>query len=530
MMKKVLVKALAAFLSITLLGGCGTAAPASESPKASSEATPGTQTPEAERKDLEYNALFVISKERIPDDPSLLDEVMKEKFGIVMKWEQIASSSVAEKLNLLYASRDIPDMVWPVGVTSDYPKRYGRDGLLLPINEYFDKLPNYRALYSDSDWETLLVTQSNADGNLYYLPQKNYRDTSNAWIYRKSAFDELGLTFPKTIDELYTVLKTIKEKYPDSIPMPNQGGLDVVNGLSYAFGIDPLSPYCFIDEDGQLVSYSRTTDEYREVLKFASKLWAEGLINKEFATVTEQQWTESYANGKTYIQYLYATRETWAEENMKAVDPDVDWAWVPYNITADPSGAYYFNREAPYTTAGPFFSETIKGEKMDRMMEWYDWLCTEEGSRFICMGEEGVTYELVNNEPQFMSHMYHSERNPDGKKDWSYGLYLGNIVQHPAYLKEVGKTTDLDLSAQLMADTNSHYFPIIAWNFSEADEKKINDYDTVIKDVTEEYSMKFIMGNLDPNSDADWEAYLKVLDGVGLKEAKALREANYKTN
>jgi len=33
-----------------------------------------------------------------------------------------------------------------------------------------------------------------------------------------------GVKFSKDCNELYDVLKTIKDKYPDSIPMPNRGG------------------------------------------------------------------------------------------------------------------------------------------------------------------------------------------------------------------------------------------------------------------------------------------------------------------
>ncbi len=523
MKKRILAIVLAACMVAAVCAGC--AGDSSASSKAPSTAASGTTSGGEERKVLEYNAVFVISKERVPDSPSLLDDYMLENFGIKMNWEQMASSSVEEKLPLLFAGKTLPDMVWPVGVVAKFPKKFGQDGLLLPINEYFDQLPNYRKLYSDEEWATLLMTESNADGNLYYLPQKNYRATAASWIYRKSAFDQWGLTFPKTTDELYDVLKTIKEKDPSAVPMPNSGGLNVLDGLYLAWGIQRDS---FINDKGELVPYGRATDEYREVLKYAAKLWKEGLINKEFATVTEQQWTEQYANGKAYIQYSYATRVPWAEENMKKVDPSVKFDYVPQNVTADESKGYYWSKESSYTTAGPFFTTVMAGEKMDRMMEWYDWLCTEEGSLFINMGTKGVTYEIVDGEPQFMAHMYHATRNPDGTKDWKYGLYLGNIVQHPAYLKETGKETDLQVSETLLGDKNGHYFAPVAWTFSEADEKKINDYDTAIKDVADEYAMKFIMGQLDPNKDADWEAYLKTLDGVGLKEASALRQANFK--
>lgn len=533
MKKKFIASLLVVALLATLLAGCQSESKESSTPALAE--TPTSSTGESkdeaketkqEREILEYDTVFVISKERVPDDPSMLDEVLKEKFGIVMNWEQIASSSVDEKMNLLFASKDIPDMVWPVGVGKNYPQRYGRDGFLIPLNEHFDQLPNYRALYTDSEWEAMLLTESNADGNLYFLPQVNYRDTANAWIYRKSAFDEMGLEFPTTTEELYDLLTAIKAADPDSIPLSDQGGLNVLNGLYLAWGIARDS---FINQEGEFIPYGRVTEEYREVLQYTNKLWEEGLINKEFATATEQQWTEIYANGKPYIQYLYATRVPWAEENMKAVDPTVEFAWTSQGISAPGVDGYYYNKEAKSMGAGPFFTIKMEGEKFDRILGWYDWISTDEGSLFNCMGLEGETYEIVDGEPRFMSHMYHMDRNPDGEREWQYGLYLGFIRQHEAYLKESGKATDLILSEELQDNPDAHAFPTIAWTYSETDEKKINDLDVAIKDVADEYAMKFIMGNLDPASDTDWDAYLKVLEGVGLEEASELRRDNYMT-
>ena len=41
---------------------------------------------------------------------------------------------------------------------------------------------------------------------------------------------------------------------------------------------------------------------------------------------------------------------------------------------------------------------------------------------------------------------------------------------------------------------------------------------TLLNDTMTDYPNKFVMGMMDPNSDADWEAYLSALDGCGLQE------------
>lgn len=530
MMKKFLVLLLISVFILTIPAGCGQKQEQADVGSSTKQGQTGAQDSGENQKELTYDVLFVISKERVPDKPSLLDQVLKEKFNIVMEWQEVPQSSIEEKLNLLFASNQQPDMMWPVGVLDRFPKKLGMDGFLVPVNEHWDKLPNYRKLWTDEQWEDMLAFESNADGNLYYLPQKNYRVTAGAWIYRKSAFDEMGLEFPKTVDELYTTLKTIKEKYPNSIPMPNRGGAGgVLGGLLLAYRIKSGDYGSYIDPDtDELIPYGEATDAYREILKHASRYYKEGLIDREFATVTEQQWTERYANGKTFIEYSYATRAAWANETMAAADPNAKWEWSRENITAYPEKGFMYSAEKAHVGSGPFFTKKMGEEKLDRILQVFDWFSTEEGSLFICMGKEGVTYEIKDGEPVFMPHMYHSERNPKGDPEWKYGLYLGNIVQHPAYIKEVGKITDLELSNAMTSNPKAKAFKNIPWKLTVEEEKQLADLATIIKDVKNEYTLKFIMGELDPNNDNHWNDYINALNKVGLKQLSEIRAEAYK--
>lgn len=524
--KLLIVSILILCMLTTLIAGCAQKSSSGNEKSGTEQTGTNEGSTSDERKELKYEVLFVISKNRIPDRPSLLDQVLKEKFNIVVEWQDVPSSGLNEKINLLFATNQYPDMVWGVGFTGDTPKKLGTDGFLIPVNEYWDKLPNYRALWTDEEWETMLKFESNADGNLYYLPQKNYRIASAAWIYRKGAFDKLGLSFPETVEDLYNVLKTIKANDPNSIPMPNRGGAGgVLAGLKLAYRVKDGS---YIDPDtGEFIPYGETTDAYREVLKWANKFYKEGLIDKEFATVTDEQWTERYANGKSYIEYSYAERDVWANTTMAAVDPNANWVWSPTNVTAYPEKGFMYDREQAHTASGSFFTDKMSEEQLERMLEFHDWLCTEEGSLFICMGVEGVTYEIKDGEPVFMPHMYHYERNPEGENDWKYGLYLGNIVQHPAYIKEVGKDANLKLSDAIKSNSRAKYFQPIPWKLTIDEEKTLADLETVVKDIRDEYRLKFIMGQLDPNDDKAWEEYKNALNKVGLDKVVKIRTEAY---
>jgi len=531
MTKKILLITL--LLAILFTAACGTqtnvgsASPTPSTTKTETSASSGTSANDYS-KELTIDALFVISKDRIPEENSLFDQMLKEKFNLVIDWQIIPGTNVQEKINLLYASGEEPEMVFGVGTTETIPQKLGMDGFLIPLNEHWDKLPNYRKLWLDDEWDTLLKFASNADGNLYYLPQKNYRAASQSWIYRKSAFDEMGLTFPKTVDELYSVLKAIKAKHPESIPMPNRDLYGMLLGVNNAFAIQvnsSLDPY--IDPiTGELVPFPADSDAFREVLKYFNKFYAEGLIDKEFATMTDQIWTERYANGLTYIEFSYSERAAWAEATSMGVDPDVDWEFVPENIS-NYQDFFMYNRELPHVISGPFFSKIVTEEKFNRLMALFDWLSTDEGTLFINMGKEGVTYEIVDGEPVFMSHMYDAVKNPNGKKEWQYGLYLFNVAQHPAYVKFSGKDANLALSEAFLSNPKARYFSFIPWQYTVEEEKQIADLNTVIKDITNEHILKFILGTLDPNDDKAWTDYKNTLEKAGLSKLIKLRTDAY---
>jgi putative aldouronate transport system substrate-binding protein len=163
-----------------------------------------------------------------------------------------------------------------------------------------------------------------------------------------------------------------------------------------------------------------------------------------------------------------------------------------------------------------------------RMLEFMDWLATEEGSLFVNMGEQGVTYQMVNGSPQFMPHMYHMDRNPDGTPEWKYGLYLSNITQHPAYLKEVGKDINIALSREFEENPKAQFFRPIAWKYKDnVEEREVNRLKTSVKDVRDAYITKFVMGEEDPYNNTAWSRYISDMEKAGARNLMTLQRTIY---
>ena len=315
----------------------------------------------------------------------------------------------------------------------------------------------------------------------------------------------------------------------DSVPMPSGGNWgNAVMGMQIAYGVTNTKSY--VDAwTGEFIPYGYTQDGFREALKWTNTFYKERFMDPEFATSNDNRRTEFFANGKAYIEYQYVESALWAETTMKPLFPDVDWEFTGYNISVDPSKGYLYQRDNTFFAYGYAFTDKISDEGLARMLDWCDYISTDEGATFMCMGVEGVTYQKnADGTLQFMDHMYHSTRNPEGTQPWKYGMYMGILRQTDDYTREVGKDANIVISADFNADSNAHYSQAFPTAYTPEQESRLATLDTQIGDMAEEYILKFIMSQLDPNDDNAWSQYLAALDNAGIQEASQIRIESYK--
>jgi putative aldouronate transport system substrate-binding protein len=72
-----------------------------------------------------------------------------------------------------------------------------------------------------------------------------------------------------------------------------------------------------------------------------------------------------------------------------------------------------------------------------------------------------------------------------------------------------------------------YYFDEPIVQFTEAEQAKIVDYQTNLNQLRDEYSLKFIVGTLDPANDADWQKFISDLKKVGLDDYTKIRTEAY---
>ncbi|MDF2835235.1 MAG: hypothetical protein K0Q63_875 [Paenibacillus sp.] len=455
----------------------------------------------------------------IPND--YVEEVEK-RFGMQWDFESIPLTAGIEKYNVMFASGDYPDFI-PNMNSPTSVKKWASSGYLLPIGDYIDRLPNYRKLFSDEDWE-LLLSYGSSNGKLYMLPSVASSDPMT-WIYRKDAFDKAGIaSFPATMDELYESVKKLKEAYPDSVPIGVRGGTEnggvknLMNGFRQAFRNPQNSNtrgfWNDPDEGGKVV-WNLASTKHRDMLTFIAKLYKEGLVEKEFATLTQDQWKAKRLTGKVLLDFQYASH---------TVDPD-------YALTDIPGGQWEFARTLPsaseqpalefkplnFSLFGPVFSSKLadEPEKLDRLIEYVEWGATAEGQLFHQAGLDNVTYVNEGGTLKYKEGLDRQKVAEQHGFDWWLSQSADFMKSDAGYLKK----------QEAMKEFAPNY-NVTPKNAPLTDEEQETVGTTVsaLEDVAYQFATKAIMGMIDIGSDEAWNGYLSDLEKVGLNETRTIFE------
>ena len=214
--------------------------------------------------------------------------------GINFEVEQILGSVRNEKLSLLFASGDLPDLIYGLGLSTSELVRYGQsEGLLMPLNQFINEetMPNATAWFEA--YPRALAYATAPDGNVYTLPWLYMVDRlvgeSDRVFMNQVWANELGYTeVPETLEKFTEMLYAMKEAKPESIPLG--GGMEAYNPMFYimnAFGYLG-NAYGYGEsialKDGKAL-IPAGDPLFKEVLAVMNQFYEDGIIAEDFFTL-----------------------------------------------------------------------------------------------------------------------------------------------------------------------------------------------------------------------------------------------------
>lgn len=352
-----------------------------------------------------------------------------------------AGEDSQKKISLMAASGEMPDIVlYMIDPPSlQLYNQMADAGMLLDIEPYLENSPNLTKYFT----KTMLDAFRNPkDGKLYVLPgftiNPELKDeltiaVNEVLMVRQDWLNELKLEVPTTPDELYEVLKAFKampavDGKPVVPYLPLHLGEQISGQIGGMFGIHRYRT-AHDDNEKKMIDYHETPD-YVEYLKYASKLFREGLIDPESYKLT---WQQAYYDmiPKEYVGIASMWPNEIASINGAFEKNNSNANYVPMPLPKAPG---VNNSEMAYinTLGGAGIVVSKKVSDPERLFKYLDWLNTNEGWATIAWGppskDNGVWYisddgKLIDNpevEKQKMA------ENPKWGADvlggWAYGL------------------------------------------------------------------------------------------------------------
>ncbi|MDR3122256.1 MAG: extracellular solute-binding protein [Treponema sp.] len=303
------------------------------------------------------------------DFPNLWFNVeLEKKTGIHIEWEPVKDADWRTRLNLMFASADLPDIIrGDVDV-----EEYGvTQGLLVELDDLLrENMPTYysRLFMNDAD---KAIPASN--GKMYWIGSliaQNINHDGNHYI-NKAWLDKLGLPIPTTIDELTRTLIAFRDRDPngngqkDEIPFSAADLIHQTQGVytHFAnFGV-PLQRFVYagIDDNDRIV-FPGYMEGFRPALEWLSMCYREGLLDMESITQDSNAWgTKMNAGLVGYTSYLRLINT--------ALTPDIALQYVSILPPASPYGV-----SVPRLLEVPTVSAvlTVANKHIPESLRWLD--------------------------------------------------------------------------------------------------------------------------------------------------------------
>ncbi len=329
---------------------------------------------------------------------------LKAYTNVDFELTMVPADGAAEKLNLMLAGGDYPDIIMGTWLMSNQDlEKYGvQEQVFIPLNDLIDRYgDNIKERWTEHpNWEEEMKS---SDGNIYGIPTadsggEGHGDCGYKMWINAAWLEAVGKEMPATTEEFKDVLMAFKTQDPngngieDEIPLTgatNTWAADPYLYLLNAFGYFNTSYYYV--KDGTVMSIL-DQDYLREGLKYVRDLYENGLIDPAALTQDESQMSAVGNNEGTvivgaatcghigmFVDINNAERYN-QYKIMMPLKSSTGYCAIPYNTQ--------------YSVNGASFAITDACEYPEIALKIADLFCGEEWSIRAQVGKQGETWDI----------------------------------------------------------------------------------------------------------------------------------------
>lgn len=476
--------------------------------------------------------------------------------------KEFSGKGASDQLDFLLATTtDLPDILLCTRWTKAECALYGQQGLVIPLDEYLSSCQNWNRL-TDICGEAHATDLQMPDGHIYCFGSVNecfhLIHQARMWVYKPWIDLLCGGRLPETTEEFYQYLRKVAQMDPNgnglSDEIPLMGQIDegwandpftflsnsfVHNNTIYGSTNATIGIAGAYVENG-LVKFNWVEEAYRQALRYMNRLYAGGLLYSQTYTQNGYQFQArleaephlvgAVASGFIPDTFSIQLAEDWSEWACLPPLAGPDGTRLSYQSSYD----YFYNCNGLVTNACQYPEVAV---------QLFDLLASAEGTLVQNYGREHYEWDwcdgtegkgLDGKAPLYQFHFSGSliQTDETGKAlKWPSDVLIGSLFDafRNASLVEEGifngekELWDFAVQYDAYSPGPDTVYPNIAYTADQSQE--ILRYQETIGRYVEQAAVRFIVGGM--NLDADWTAYLTLLNSMGQQDYQRLLQEAY---
>lgn len=387
----------AASMSAAMLLGLTACGGGSDS-TASSESSDGIKT---------FTMFIAMPGSEINDDNEIMN-IIAEKTGAKLKETWLTGQTDAEAIGTIIAGGEYPDFI----NGGDAMMSLYDAGVLVPWDDYLEKYPNLKEMYTDEEWDKFRqedgkIYWANVFQNTYGEDRATTHNDEAFWIQAR-VLEWAGYPEIKTLDQYFDLL----ESYADANPTMANG----TKHIPYTALCEDWRYFCienapqFLDgypNDGsvivdtdtmQVVDYNTTPTAKRYFQKLNEE-YQKGYVDVEFATQTYDEYIAKLSTGAVlgmcdqWWNFAYNVNDVFKQQGLD----EQGCNYVPLGLTIDEGMENRWHNYGDTLNNSSGVAVTTSCSDIDAAFKFMNDLLDQEIHDLRYWGVEGVGYLVDEN-------------------------------------------------------------------------------------------------------------------------------------
>lgn len=471
MKKKIFSLVLASLVAVSAFAAC---TKEDENGKPNDEAIPTATATDAEGNDvfdeyLEFTMFSAMPGTEI-NDGNEIQELIAQRTGVKVKETWLTGQTAQEAVGSIIASGTLPDFI----DGGDGMAQLYESDCLVPWDEYIEKYPNLKELYTDEEWNNFRQD----DGKIYwanvfcnsYGEDKATGHNDEAFWIQVRVLEWAGYPKIETLDEYFNLLEeyyAVEENktMPDGTPV-----------IPYTALCDDWRYFCienapeFLDgypNDGSvivnvtdydkptIVDYNTTPTAHMYFQKLNEE-YAKGIIDIDFATQTYDEYISKLSTGRVlgmcdqYWDFAYSIAGPYAQQGLDVLGCD----YVPLGLVAEKGMTQQWHAYGDTLNNSSGCAVTTGCENPDAAFKFLSDILAQDIHDLRFWGVEGVDY-LVADDGSFY-------RTEEMRANWKDDTYKANHCCTYSYMPQWLGTSHDGINAMQPQEQASEFYAGLA--------------------------------------------------------------------